>query len=198
MPKPYDDPCLAVGDDLARRGVKSSAVAEAVAQVSQDIIARDWIQIEGVAHYKVTGRPPETVAEYGDRVCKDHPNYFYEEHVVDDADVTFLGTDGKRTLKDAGDFIKKYGEKHYNEVRLAYGCDNSLKPGTKPGEKPKDGKPAAGSGSNCWSDAYMKSHGEAATYAERARLMKTLNLKACTAMAFAVGKSVTGAVLVRK
>ncbi|SHG10471.1 hypothetical protein [Bradyrhizobium erythrophlei] len=132
----YIDPVLAVGDDLARRGVKASAVAEACQQVSQDIIARKWVHIEGVPVFKVDGRPAQTVIQYDDQLLKDKPHYLYEEHVVDDADVTFLGDGKKRTLRDAGDFIKKYGEAHYHAVKEQYGCDDSLRAGVKPGTAP--------------------------------------------------------------
>jgi hypothetical protein len=142
MPDPYLDPVLMVGDDLARRGVKASAVAEACQQVSQDIIARRWFHIEGVPVFKADGKPAITVDQFCDQLVKDKPHYLFEEHEVDDADVCFLGVDGKRTLRAAGDFIKKYGEAHYRAVRDQYGCvdDSALLAGKKPGpvgEKPK-------------------------------------------------------------
>src|SRR5450756_1243046 len=135
MPDPYLDPVLMVGDDLARRGVKASAVAEACQQVSQDIIARKWFHIEGVPFFKADGKPAITVDQFCDQLVKDKPHYLFEEHEVDDADVCFLGVDGKRTLRAAGDFIKKYGEAHYRAVRDQYGCvdDSAMLAGKKPG-----------------------------------------------------------------
>ena len=54
------------------------------------------------------------------------------------------------------------------------------------------GRPKSASASNPYSDAYVKQHGLDAAYLERARLMKTLNLKACASLAASAGVSVTG------
>lgn len=137
----YIDPVYAVADELSRRGCKTSAVSEASGKVSQGIISKKWFHIEGVPVFKDDGKPAIDVSQYCDELIKECPHYLWEEHVVDEADLTFIGDGKNRTLKDAGDFIRKYGEKVYQETKLAYGCDDSLRAGTKPG--PKDGKKPA-------------------------------------------------------
>ena len=50
----------------------------------------------------------------------------------------------------------------------------------------------AASASNPWNDAHAQRNGLAASHAERDRLMKTLGLKKCAALAAAAGVSITG------
>ena len=181
----YIDPVYAVCDELSRLGVKPSAVAEESHNVSQGIISKHWFHIEGEPIFKADDKPAIDVPTYCRELIKRKPHIIWVEHIVDEADLTFIGDGKKRTLKDAGDFVKKYGEKVYNETKLAYGCDDTLRAGTKPG--PKDNKPKQADRGNPYNEG-----GDPARRMERIIALVKSNATLATSLAKSAGMRLDG------
>ena len=189
----YDDPVRRVREELEAQGVKPSAVNEACSYVSQEVIAGNWLQIEGQAIRKETGRPAENVAEYVGRILVEKPNYKFELAVADDADLTFLGDGKTRTAKAAGEFVAKYGEATYHATAEMYGVNDKtliggkLKAGTKPG--PDKNKSSAAS-TNPWAAQYRGD--EAARIKAQTSIIRSMGTKVAAGMAKAAGCTLGG------
>ena len=195
----YADPVLLVRRELEERGAQPSAVTEACSHVSQQVIAGDWLQVEGEAIFKVLGKPARSVEEYCGALLVAKPHYLFEMSAADDADKAFLG-DGKTcTLKDRGEFHKKYGPAVFEATKKQYGCDDSLRAGTKPGPSHdaagKRVAPPAGSSSNPW-NAKLFNGNEDERQAKMASIIRT-GTKFAASMAAAAGVTITGAPLRR-
>jgi hypothetical protein len=199
----YDDPVLAVRRQLEERGAQPSAVDEACAHVSQQVIAGEWLQIDGEAIHKVLGKLAQSVDEYCGALLVAKPHYLFELSPADDADKAFLG-DGKTcTLRERGEFLTKYGPAVYAATLKQYGCnEGSLKAGTKPGATHDDtGKklpPPKGSSTNPW-DAKLFKGTETERMAKMASIFKRgLGPNSLAAeLSKAAGRTITGAPLRR-
>jgi len=143
----------------------------------------------------------QTLPEFADFWLSSRPHCLVPAAVIDVQDETWLSGN-----------LDKQGER-WKQLREFLGSDaatnaaikaeaelygakfGSTQKGRKPGTKPEADSADKGGPNNAWSEAYAKRHGQDAAYAERARLMRTLGLKACTSMAAAAGRTITGAVL---
>ena len=171
-----------------------SAVAEFGRILSGEVSAGDWSQDGDDRTINSTG---QTVEEYLDHLISTRPHWLVPATVVDKADDTWTSGDltkqGKR-WKELRDFLGNDAATNAacSAEAALYGAKmGSTVKGFKPGTKPDDGEPTAGP-SNPWSDAYEKRMGIEEARETRGRLMKTRGLPACTAMAKAAGKTVTG------
>ena len=170
--------------------MQKSAIAEFGRILSSEVTAGEWS--EGL------NSAGQNVEELLDHMISTRPHWLIPATVVDAADTTWLdgslAAQGKR-WKELRAFLGNDASTNAAMAAEAalYGATmGSTKPGTKPGTKAADEKPVAAN--NPYSPAYEKRHGIEAAYAERARIMKSpLGIKGATALAKAVGCSVTGA-----
>ncbi len=156
----YDDPVLAVRRQLEESAAQPTFVNMECDYISQQVRAGEWLQIpadDGIgmqAVRKVAGKPAQSVEEYCADLLKRKPHGLFELSAVDDADKAFLGDGTTCTLKERGDFYKKYGAAVFEATKQQYGCDDTLRAGKKPGPTHdaagKKIAPPEGSSSNPW------------------------------------------------
>jgi hypothetical protein len=178
--------------------LQPSVAAEYGDMVSGEVARGDW-SIDPQDGEAINSKG-QKIADHLEFCLSTRPHWLVPATLADPADDTWtsgsLTKQGAR-LKQLRAFCGS------DQAALVLLTEEAARFGVKPfttekGEKLSEKAPQGAkrvSGSNPWGDAYVKANGQEAAYAERARLMRTLNLKACTALAAAAGYTVTGAKL---
>jgi hypothetical protein len=186
-PFPYKDAVLEVAREAIAAGIVPSAVEELCARVSQEVRDGKWRQVNGEPMY--TGaKIPQEPNEYVGAVLQTHPHYLLSQDATDHAELAF----GERpTLKARGDFIKLYGQEVYKRTMQQWHCDDTLKPGTRPGpdiDANGKEKPAPGSSTNPWAKHFNGD--DAARNAKIASIITTMGTKKAAEFARAAGTTI--------
>ena len=187
-PYVYKDAVLEVEREALAAGIVPSAVEELCRQVSEDVRAGNWRQVNGEPMYLGTGEIPQDAKEYVGAIIQQKPHYLLSQDATDHAELAF----GERpTLKARGDFIKLYGEVVYRRTMQQWGCDDTLKPGTKPGpdvDATGKQKLPPGSSNNPWAKNFAGD--DAARDAKIASIIRSMGTKAAAGMAKAAGTTI--------
>jgi hypothetical protein len=186
-PFPYKDAVLEVEREAVAAGIVPSAVEELCARVSQEVRDGKWRQVNGEPMF--TGsKIPQDPLEYVGAVLITRPHYLLSQDATDHAELAF----GERpTLEARGNFVKLYGQEVYRRTMQQWGCNDTLKPGTRPGpnvDAAGKEKPATGSSTNPWAKNFNGDN--AARDAKIAGIIRGMGTKKAAEFARAAGTTI--------